>query len=85
MRSKLPIIIIAAGVLGFAASSAAQGVKKLPPSPRAAADPSLQQNQAPLPGNSAAGGEAAAPKPKPPTGDPVTPGGSSTATSKVHQ
>jgi hypothetical protein len=83
MKSAILACVVAAGVGGIASSSYAQEVKKLPPHPAAAADPSLQHRAVELPSTTSSHpGAAGAPVAKPTTGDPVPSGGKSTAQSK---
>ena len=83
MKSAILVVVVAAGVGGFASSSYAQDVKKLQPHPAAAADPSLQQGKVDKPsGTDSHAGGAAPGLAKPSTGDAMAPGGSSAAQSK---
>ena len=84
MKNGIFAVLVAAGVVGFVFPSDAQDSKKLQPSPRAAADPSLQHGRVDLPSSNAPShpGEASAATAKPTTGDAVAPGGTSTANSK---
>ncbi len=86
MKNGIFAVLVAAGVVGFVFSSDAQETKKLQPSPRAAADPSLRHGRVDLPSSNATShpGEAASEAAKPTTGDAAASGGTSTANSKHH-
>jgi hypothetical protein len=86
MKGAILAVVIAAGVGGPFSSSDAQEVKKLPPHPAAAADPSLRQAnpptpQASYPGGAYVGGSGAG-YAKPVTGEAVVSGATSTNVSK---
>jgi hypothetical protein len=83
MKSVILAAVIAAGIGGFACSSDAQDVKKLPPHPAAAADKSLQQGSVALPSATAThGGGESAHYAKPTTGEVAPSGETSTRPSK---
>jgi hypothetical protein len=89
MKGAILAVVIAAAVGGFVSSSDAQDVKKLPPHPAAAADPSLRQAEPPSPKASYPGGAyvggASADHAKPATGEAVVSGATSTSESKQNQ
>jgi len=82
MKSAILAVVIAAGVGEFVSSSNAQDLKKLQPHPAAAADQSLRQGDVGLPGTATYLGAAGTNYAKPPTGDAVASGGTSTAQSR---
>jgi len=83
MKISILVVVVAAGVAGFASSSYAQDVKKLQPHPAATANPSLQDGRVDKPSaTDSHPGEAGPARALPHTGNAVTPGGSSTAQSK---
>jgi type IV secretory pathway TrbL component len=84
MKNRILAIIVTAGVFGCVASSHAQDAKKLQPSPRAAADQSMQSGRAALPESNAAAaaGESSPATAKPTTGKAAASGGNSNADPK---
>jgi hypothetical protein len=85
MKNAVLAVAVTAGVGGFAFSSYAQEVKKLPDHPAAAADRSLQQGKVASPAEVTSAGGVGSGVAKPKTGAAVAPGGESAAQSKQHK
>ncbi|MEA2840563.1 MAG: hypothetical protein QOF41_1893 [Methylobacteriaceae bacterium] len=85
MKNAVLAVAVTAGVGGFAFSSYAQDVKKLPDHPAAAADRSLQQGKVVSPAEVTSAGGVGSGVAKPKTGAAVAPGGESAAQSKQHK
>jgi hypothetical protein len=85
MKNAVLAVAVTAGVGGFALSTYAQDVKKLPDHPAAAADRSLQQGKVVSPAEVTSAGGVGSGVAKPKTGVAVAPGGESAAQSKQHK